>query len=108
MANRYILTDEVKEKFLPIVQDLINQVESYNGDNKNSPEVDLSGTEINPYTLRKLLEDIGYKESEDEDMETNGWQMDFWIYMYKPGYKPLTISGCGITFDLKLHMKDID
>ncbi|MNJ90285.1 hypothetical protein D3C87_78800 [compost metagenome] len=102
MINRYTLTDEVKKEFTPIVENFINKVEN------SDPEgdllsMDLSNTKINPYTLTKVLESLGYKET---DQDSNGWQFDFWITMEKKGFKNLQVKGTGITFELLLKEKD--
>ena len=60
MTNRWQLTDDVKQKYLPAVQEFIDKLESEEYD--ESPEIDLSDTELNPYTLQKLLESLGYNE----------------------------------------------
>ena len=95
--NRYELTNEIREEYLPIVQELIKQIEE--SDNAEEICKDFSDTRLNPYTLEKLLEELGY---ENNEMDTNGWQMDFWIYFTKDGCKTLCLSGTGITFELKL------
>lgn len=98
--NKYELTDEVKEKFIPIVQDYINKVEA---EDFEGSELRLTDTELNPYTLWKLLEELGYEKTEFDD---NGWQMDFWIEFTKEGFQTLTIAGTGITFELTLMVRE--
>ncbi|TVX85976.1 hypothetical protein [Paenibacillus agilis] len=104
MTNRWQLTEGVKEKFLPIVQGFINKLEASNPDEEeNLLEVDLSGTELNPFTLQELLESLGYKKG---DADTNGWEMDFWIPMNKEGFKTLSVDGTGMIFALYLREKE--
>jgi hypothetical protein len=96
--NRWELTDEVRQKFTPIIEDFIRRVE------ENDPEgepltLDLCNTELNPYTLQKLLEEMGYSVEWAGD---NGWQLDFWYNVEKEGMKPLSLHGTGITFSLYL------
>lgn len=98
MINRYTLTDEIKKEFTPIVEDFINKVETADPEG-DLLSMDLSDTKINPYTLAKVLESLGYKET---DQDRNGWQLDFWITMKKKGFKDLKITGTGITFELFL------
>lgn len=69
-------------------------------ENSEPSVLELSGTSLNPYTLWKLLEEMGY---ESEDMDRNGWQLDFWLTLVKPGFKSLVIAGTGITFEFKLY-----
>ncbi|MEC2266445.1 hypothetical protein [Bacillus subtilis] len=98
--STWVLTDEVKDQYTPIVQEFIDKVEAANPqDTEELLEIDLSGTVLNPYTLEQLLKNLGYESSEHN---YNGWQMDYWITMSKDGAKPLDINGTGITFELKL------
>lgn len=98
--NKWQLTDEVKVKFMPIVQNYINKIEA---EEFEGEELILTDTELNPYMLWKLLEELGYKKTEFED---NGWQMDFWITFTKQGFQTLTIAGTGITFELNLLVRE--
>jgi len=102
--SRWQLTDEVKEKFTPIVKEFINQVETIDR-LSDTPllTIDLSDTELNPYTLENLIKVLGY---ENTDHDSNGWQYDFWITMRKDGCKTLSIEGTGAIFELKLTEKE--
>lgn len=107
MSNRYKLTKKVKDKWCPIIKDFLDTLDNwkpeYDFDDTKKTELDLSDTELNPYTLKNLLiDEFGYEEDEDE-FDTNGWQMDFWIYLNKPGHSSLSITGTGITFELNLN-----
>lgn len=102
MANRYELSDEVKQKYTPIVQEFVNQLESVGSEGSKNMKLDLSDTDLNPHTLQTLLESMGYTE---EDRDTNGWQLDYWITMVKSGFKTLYIKGTAITFELLLVEK---
>jgi hypothetical protein len=62
-------------------------------------QLDLSNTKVNPYTLWKMLERMGYQKTK---FDSNGWEFDFWITFTKAGYKPLLVWGTGITFNLWL------
>lgn len=102
--NRWTLTDEVKEKCLPIIQGFIDKLEAMNPDEQEELlEIDVSDTGLNPHTLQELLESLGYEKTNYDD---NGWQMDFWITMEKSGFKPLSIDGTGIIFELFLREKE--
>ncbi|MFF2532504.1 hypothetical protein ACFVS2_26915 [Brevibacillus sp. NPDC058079] len=98
MTNRWALTDEVKQKFMPVIQEFISKLESMENTSELL-EIDLSDTELNPYTLQKLLESMGYEETNRGD---NGWQLDYWIKMRKSEFKPLLVKGKAITFELIL------
>lgn len=108
MANRYQLNDEVRQKYIPIIRDHITAIESCNLEEKSRYEIalDLSDTELNPYTLGTLLEEeFGY---ERDDQSDNGWQMDFWIYYKKQDKPDLLVQGTGITFELNLRGNEDD
>jgi hypothetical protein len=101
--SRWELTEEVRLKYTPVVEEFIKQVElSKYSDGENRLEKDFSDTELNPYTLVKLLETLGYEEI---DQDSNGWQLDFWITMKKDRHKSLYVLGTGMTFELKLVEK---
>lgn len=98
--NRWKLKDEIKLKYMPIVKKFIEGVEKV--DIENSDELlkkDFSDTELNPYTLGIILENLGYERNNQDD---NGWELDFWITYTKKGYRPIMINGCGMTFELQL------
>lgn len=101
MASRWELSNELQNKYIPIVQAFIDKIESEDED--ESSELDLSDTGLSPYTMQKLLEGMGYEE---KDVDTNGWQWDFWITMTKEGFKPLCLSGTGITFTMQLSRQE--
>jgi len=98
--NRWHLTEEVKIKFTPIVEQFIGEVENIDiEERKELLEKDFSDTELNPSRLGELLEELGYEE---ENRNDNGWELDFDITMIKEGHRPLVIRGCGMTFELML------
>lgn len=99
--SKWILTDEVREKYLPIIKEHIDKIRNCNLEEMDRYNValNLSDTELNPYTLGKLLEEFGY---EKVDMDRNGWEMDFWIVYEKSGYPLILVRGTGITFELFL------
>lgn len=110
--SRYELTSSVKNKWCPIIKDFLyildNWKPEYENDDTKKTELDLSGTEINPYTLKELLiNEFGYEEDDDK-FDTNGWQMDFWIYLNKSSHVSLCITGTGITFELILSCFEDD
>lgn len=66
---------------------------------EDESQLDLSNTKMNPYTLWKMLERLGYKKT---GFRSNGWEFDFWMDFEKPGCKSLLVWGTGITFNLWL------
>lgn len=100
--NRWELNPKVKEVCLPIIKEHIDKIEDIDLEYE-SPydcQIDLSDTPLNPFTLGRILEDLGYKRY---DTDRNGWEMDFWLYYSKMECKTLVISGCGMTFQLILR-----
>lgn len=99
MSNRYELTKEIKDKWVPVIKNFLDILDNwkpeYENDDIKKTELDLSDTGLNPYTLKELLiNEFGYKEDDDK-FDTNGWQMDFWIYLNKPNHVSLCITGTG-------------
>lgn len=106
--NNWNLTDEIRNKFKPIVEDYISLLESDKLNNEHRESIDFTNQGISPVQLKELLEELGYEEV---DYDSNGWQHDFWQYMNNPNRekyaKDLCIYGCGMTFDLALG-SDVD
>lgn len=112
MKNYWHITDEQREKFIPILKEYFNKLENMteeevcNTENEDM-ELDLTYEAIGPYLLRDLLrEEFGYKEG---DWDINGWEMDLWINMYRTDGKTfpsmcehMVIQGCGMTYGLCL------
>lgn len=115
--NRWHLTDEIREKIKPLLVEYFNKVENVTAEqvehmSNEELGIDLSDKGINPYQLISLLEEFGYKKENQED---NGWELDFWIYMKRIDGKTfdstcenLVIAGCGMTFELKIYIYDMD
>lgn len=107
--SRYKLTEPTEDKYLDLLSAFIDKLDSYTEagiDNTDNSEftLELSDTELNPYTLKLLLETIGYREGE---LGSNGWQLDYWWEMENENAesdltRKLVIWGTGITFELKL------
>jgi len=115
MENRWVLTDEVREKYKPIVAEFMNKIWSATAEDVESWDNDeatlkLSDTELRPYTLLTLMqEEFGYSR---EDFDDNGWELDYWITLEKSGEscpsqaEIMCIHGCGMTFELNLSIKE--
>ena len=115
--NRWHLTDEVREKIKPLLTEYLNKVESVTVEeieymSNEELGLDLSDKGINPSQLEDLLKEFGYEVTNRDD---NGWELDFWIDMRRKDEKTfdstcehLVISGCGMTFELKIYIYGID
>ena len=59
-----------------------------------------------PYSLlRRALEERGWEEGGD-DMDTNGWELDFWKYWFSPRNKKYMVSGSFVLGGLKIRLED--
>lgn len=101
--NRYTLTKEIKEKYLPIVDRFIDKIEGSENLTDEEYTIDFSDTELNPYRLIEIMKELGYKEG---DLNENGWQWNFSVEFTKENSKPITVWGCGMTFELNLSVSD--
>lgn len=100
--NRWLLDDKVKEKHLKTIKDYLQKSDEALKTSDLIDDLDLSGTELNPYTLGTLLESLGYKCTDRQD---NGWQFDYWFTYEKEGHSNLMILGTGILFELNLSQR---
>lgn len=103
MKNRYYSTEEQKEKFIPIIQDFINRIESASEEEVYDIELDLTDQGINPSQIWDILNVLGY---EDEYIDSNGWELDFWIKFEKEGFRTITMRGTGIIFKVLLEVQE--
>lgn len=111
--NRWELTDKVKEKYKPIIQEFLNKMENLTCkeiEKMDNEEfcLNLSDTELRPYTLLQLMKEFEYG---NEKFDDNGWELDFWIDISKNSSfestsERLCIHGCGMTFELNLSVKE--
>lgn len=59
-----------------------------------------------PYSLlTRALEERGWSEG-GSDMDTNGWELDFWQYWFSPRNKKYMVSGCFVLGGLKIRLED--
>lgn len=70
---------------------------------RNINALDLSDKDINPAIAVKLLEELGWTNN---DIDRNGWQMDFWATMSHPNGYELCVEGCGYTFNMALTVRE--
>lgn len=102
--SRWDLKDEVRNKYIPMVKSFTEEVEKVDVENSDKLlKKDFSDTELNPYTLGTILESLDYTRDKQDD---NGWELDFEITYIKEGYRRIMITGCGMTFELKLSEID--
>ena len=108
--SRWEVTKEVEDKYVGIIGKFLNEVDSKTPEDIEAAKdgsfvLPLSDTELNPFTLQKILErNFGFEEDCRDD---NGWQMDFWIDLHRDTEgltKRVCISGEGITFALDLEV----
>lgn len=115
-VNRWTLTEEVRDRIKPILQEYLDKVENLTTEQVEHMEneelgLDLYGMGINPNQLIDLLEELGY---ESVSMDHNGWELDFWVNMKRKDEKVfdstcenLVVAGCGMTFELKIYIEDM-
>lgn len=101
--NRWVLTDETKEKSGQTIQNFLYLIDK--GEAAELREIDLSDSGFNPYTLCEYMEELGYEEGTQDE---NGWELDFWIPFRKDGHTPVEVYGTGMTFELGLRELDYD
>lgn len=94
-SNNWDYNEMLKEKYLPLINKFIAKLEMSDED----LELDFIGTGLAPYHLWKILEELGYKNI---DLDSNGWEQDFWIKFTKKGYKTILITACGMTQEVKI------
>jgi hypothetical protein len=54
---------------------------------------------ISPSVIVEYFESLGF---EKDDMDSNGWDYDFWIYMHK-GDEKITITGSGYYGNIEVN-----
>lgn len=95
--NRWKLTPGIIDKYLDEVTQAVQQIQ----ESSEGLEIDFTGKSgLNPSRMQELLLMLGY--GNDDEMDTNGWQWDFWSVFSKAGCTNIQMSGCGMTFELKL------
>lgn len=93
------VTESQRDVFLPELKEFIAKLDA-----RENPEetisINLTDRGINPYQVWLLLEELGYDE---EHLDDNGWERDFWIDFRKEGKEVIHMHCTGITFQLKLY-----
>ncbi|MBQ8218378.1 MAG: hypothetical protein IJZ79_03640 [Bacilli bacterium] len=115
--NRWKLTNEIRNKIKPILEEYFHKVENLTVEQVETMSneelgLNLSDLGINPYQLTELLKEFGYEKTNSDH---NGWELDFWIHMRRSDGKcfdstceRIVIAGCGMTFELKIYIEEID
>lgn len=101
MTNKWELNDYLRNNEIPSIKRWIDFVEVHFDElveKQDKTELDLSDFKINPYQLKLVLEEMGF---EDYEWDSNGWEMDYWIYFERNGFK-IEIQGTAMINELKL------
>lgn len=87
--NKYIKSDILNaEKYMKsAIMNSLHDIDSGEED-----EIDL-GPNLSWNLFSKCLIEAGWIEEENDDFETNGWQVDFWTYYHSPSGKYCCIEG---------------
>ena len=101
MRGRYQMMDWELEKW---VQQLTVAIAELTRD--KSKAIDFTNDDVCPANIEKTLEKMGW---EWDDINTNGWENDTWIYFSHNDYDfGLTLFYCGYTFEMNLYRSDCD
>lgn len=110
--NRWNLDDDKKEQVKAIIIAHINKIAKHElkTDNDSRWDVSLDLSElpgVGPYHIENILKELGY---ENNDYDTNGWQMDYWFHFIHQDKKfpPLCLQGTAIIHEMYLHGEDED
>lgn len=88
--NKYIKSD-IDNATIQMKAGIMNALHDI--DSREVDEIEL-GKYTPPTLLIECLEELGWTEDEDYDpIETNGWQIDFWLHRITPSGKRVCISG---------------
>ncbi len=101
MTDKWVLNDYLRSNEIPSIKRWIDFVEVHFDElveKQDKTELDLSDFKINPYQLKLVLEEMGF---EDYEWDSNGWEMDYWIYFERNGFK-IEIQGTAMINELKL------
>lgn len=101
MINKWELNDYLRNNEIPSIKRWIDFVEVHFdklAEKQDKTELDLSDFKINPYQLKLALEEMGF---EKYDWDDNGWEIDYWIYFRRNGFK-IEIQGTAMIHELKL------
>lgn len=104
----YHLSDDEKSDLMDMILVTINEVTKFNPNESDGSRydygVDFSNMPpINPYVVSNVLQDLGYEEG---DVDTNGWENDYWQSFTHPDEKkfpPMQMSGTSWIHECHLH-----
>lgn len=110
--NRWNLDDDKKEQIKSMIIAHISKIAKYElkADNDSRWDVSLDLSElpgVGPYHIENILKELGY---ENNNYDTNGWQMDYWFHFIHQDKKfpPLCLQGTAIIHEMYLHGEDDD
>lgn len=111
--SMYHMDDVEKTNLTDMVLVAINEVTKFNPENTDGSSYDFGVdftniSPFNPYMISDVLQDLGY---EDVDLDTNGWDHDYWNSFTHPDGKkfpPMQLSGLdGFMNAIYMEMKMI-
>ncbi len=111
--SMYHMNDVEKTNLTDMVLVAINEVTKFNPENTDGSSYDFGVdftniSPFNPYMISDVLQDLGY---EDVDLDTNGWDHDYWNSFTHPDGKkfpPMQLSGTGWIHECHLHGNEDD
>lgn len=109
--NRWKIYDTKKEMLTFIILRTIDKISKFEpseeSDSRYEIGTDLSSIGVGPYHVKKVLEELGYKE---DSFSKNGWEMDYWFHFQHPDPKfpPLCLSGTAIIHEMYLRGEEED
>lgn len=109
----YHLSDDEKSDLMDMILVAINEVTKFNPNESDGSRydygIDFSNMPpINPYVVSNVLQDLEYEEG---DVDTNGWENDYWQSFTHPDEKkfpPMQMSGTSWIHECHLHGEEDD
>lgn len=102
-SSKWHLDEKQTKDLTDMILVAINEVTKVDDDeNRYDVGVDFTNITIaNPYVISNILQNqLGYEE---EEMDTNGWQLDYWQKFTHDSLPAMQLSGTGITHTCELH-----
>lgn len=97
MTNYWTLTDEMRDMYLPMVTEAIENMQA-----GKAEVVDFTNTHLSPTLLGDILKLLGFEFSYGD---SNGWQIDFDFFYEREGDgTSVSVEGCAATFEVRLRV----
>ena len=95
------------KNLLDMVLAVINMIIKEDKDRSKTGFVFTNFPNVNMHVLEWTIKDLGYSDGE---LDTNGWEMDFWeVFSDRPdGFPIVELSGTGASFEVMLTGIDSD